>query len=313
MKNRPLFSIIIPLYNKEIFIENTLKCVLNQTFVNFEVLIINDGSTDKSVEIVSQYKDSRLNIFHQTNQGASSARNKGIELARGKYITFLDADDYWRKDFLEVFYHLINKFPKQKVFSAAIKIETSYNIIKAKYSLSNEVEPNIFIENYFKGSMKYSLICTSCAVFNKEIFNKVGIFDREIPSGQDIDLWIRIGMHYQILFFNKVLAHYVMDINSLSRNKKYKQIKMRFQKYEEQEKKDIFLKKFLDYNRYSEALTNKIEGNHENFSILENGIAYENLSLKQKILINSPQFMLKNLVRLQPVLIKLKLRNSVYK
>ena len=142
------FSIIIPLYNKEKFIESTLKSVFDQYFTDFEILIVNDGSTDLSEEKAKQFADPRIRYFLKENGGASSARNYGIEKAQSNYITFLDADDYWYPTFLQEMCEKINRFPKQKVFSAAIEIETSKKTIPAVYSIekTNDFE----IVNYFK-------------------------------------------------------------------------------------------------------------------------------------------------------------------
>ncbi|QYS90674.1 glycosyltransferase family 2 protein [Flavobacterium covae] len=96
-KNTFLFSVIIPLYNKENYIYNTLISVINQTYTYFEIIIVNDGSTDKSLEIVKNINDSRIKIFEQNNKGVSSARNLGIKNATGSLIAFLDADDLWKK------------------------------------------------------------------------------------------------------------------------------------------------------------------------------------------------------------------------
>ena len=96
----PFFSIVIPLYNKEPFIEKTIQSVLDQTFKDFEIIIINDGSTDKSLGEVECLNDERISIFTIINQGVSHARNHGIHKAKGHYIAFLDADDYWESEFL---------------------------------------------------------------------------------------------------------------------------------------------------------------------------------------------------------------------
>src|SRR5690606_9179050 len=181
----PYFSIIIPLYNKEKYIENTLKSVLNQSFSDFEVIVINDGSTDQSVAMVEKIKDPRIHIVHQENQGVSVARNKGIEAAKAEFICFLDADDSWKEDFLNETHRLINTYSNEKVFCAAIEILTKSSVINAQYTVGNKVEENVYIENYFTASMKYSLICTSCSAFHKSVFLEVGNFDEEIRSGQD--------------------------------------------------------------------------------------------------------------------------------
>ena len=128
----PFFTVIIPLYNKENFIENTLKSVLNQNFTDFEVIIINDGSTDKSEEKVFRFKDSRILYFLKSNEGVSATRNFGIEKANAQYIAFIDADDYWYPDFLQEMYRYITLFPEQKVFSSAIETETLKKIIRIR-------------------------------------------------------------------------------------------------------------------------------------------------------------------------------------
>ncbi|HLW62896.1 MAG TPA: glycosyltransferase family 2 protein [Flavobacterium sp.] len=310
----PKFSIIIPLYNKESFVSKSLKSVLNQTFTDYEIIVINDGSTDKSVAVVEQINDKRIKLFHQKNQGVSVARNKGIALAQANYICFLDADDFWHTDFLQKMYELINFYSNEKVFSAAIQIQTKTALMKAYYKLTNKVAKDIYKENYFKGSMEYSIICTSCAVFERSVFTKCGVFDEEIKSGQDVDLWIRIGAEYPVIFLNKILSTYVYDINSLSRNRLYKtEIKLKYSKYKDIEERVPFAKKYLDYNRYSEILTNKLNGNKENVRLLKSQINLKNLRLKQRLLIQLPNFILKILYDLQPLFIKLKLRKTVYK
>ncbi len=203
----PFFSIIIPLFNKENFIENTLESVLKQSFSDFEVLIINDGSTDTSEEKALAFKDERIKYYLKKNGGVSSARNFGIEKAQSEYITFIDADDFWYPNFLEEMNNAIGRFPELKVFSAAIEVETSKKVIPSSYSIIKTGDFEIV--NYFQASSKESVIWTSCAVFHKSIFEITGVFDPKIQISEDTDLWIRIGIHYPILFSWKILARYV--------------------------------------------------------------------------------------------------------
>lgn len=310
----PFFSVIIPLYNKESYIEKTLNCVLNQSFSDFEVIIVDDGSTDGSVSIVKQINDGRIRLFHQENQGVSVARNKGMELSESDYFCFLDADDEWENDFLETFYKTITKFSEYKVFSAAIKIETDNKVIPARYALKNHIEGNYYIENFFQASTLSSILWTSCAVFHKSVFHKSGIFDISIRSGQDMDLWIRIGVNYKIVFIRKILAKYVFDSNSLSRNVAYKKnTKIRYDKFRNLEKQHREIKKFLDLNRYSEIITSKLVGNNSIANELKKEINFKNLGPKKIILMNCPTYILKKLLYIQPFLIKLGLRKSFYK
>ena len=104
-----MFSVIIPLYNKSHTIERALKSVLNQTYKNFEAIIVDDGSTDNGIEIVNKYtSDARIKILKQKNQGVSIARNEGVKNSLYQYIAFLDADDEWEKDYLETVLKIAN-------------------------------------------------------------------------------------------------------------------------------------------------------------------------------------------------------------
>ena len=307
----PFFSVIIPVFNKEKFIEATLKSVLNQIFIDFEILIIDDGSTDNSAKIIKRFDDPRIRYFYKENSGVSSARNDGIEKAQSNYISFIDADDYWYPDFLEEMYKIIQKHPEQKVFSAAIEIETSKKVIPASYSIikTNDHE----IVNYFTASYKETVICTSCAVFHKSIFEETGNFDIAIKSGQDTDLWIRIGMNFPIVFSWKILARYVYDENSLSKNKNYLNKKINFSKFEEHEKTNPSLKKFLDLNRFSLAIKSKLIADEENFNFYSKAIDLKKITIKKRILLLMPSVILKPLINLKLILANNGFGNSVFK
>jgi glycosyltransferase involved in cell wall biosynthesis len=307
----PFFSVVIPLYNKENFIEVTLKSVLNQSYTNFEVIIINDGSTDNSAQIISKFDNSRIRVFNKENAGASSARNYGIEKAQSSYISFIDADDYWYPTFLEEMFEKINRFPDFKVFSAAIEIETLKTTFPAQYSIkkTNDFE----IVNYFTASTKETVICTSCAVFNKAVFEEVGDFDTEIKSGQDTDMWFRIGLKYPVLFVWKILARYVYDENSLSKNKNYLDTKVDFSKFTEEEKINPEIKKFLDLNRFSLAIKHKIAGNEKGFENYYDDIDLKKLALKKRVLLLLPAFILRLLISTKTALTNMGFGSSVFK
>src|SRR5690606_15574762 len=114
-----MFSVIIPLYNKELSVTETLRSVLNQTFTDFEIVIVNDGSTDNSLEIVSKIKDPRITLVNKENGGVSSARNRGIQVAKRDWIVFLDGDDIWFPNHLETLAEMIGRFSLDKVFCTA--------------------------------------------------------------------------------------------------------------------------------------------------------------------------------------------------
>ncbi|MFC6877478.1 glycosyltransferase family 2 protein [Flavobacterium myungsuense] len=305
------FSVIIPLYNKEKFIENTLNSVLNQSFTDFELIIVNDGSTDTSQEKVLQYSDSRIRYFYKENEGVSSARNYGISVAQSEYIAFIDADDYWLPDFLKEMLQNIYQFPNEKVFTAAFEIETLNKIIPAVYSIKKLNDCQVV--NYFEASKKESVIWSSCAVFHKSVFEKIGNFDANLKNAEDVDLWIRIGLIYPIVFNWKVLAKYVYDTNSLSKNYSYSVNPYFFNKYIELEKSNLSLKKLLDYNRFSIALKCKLNNDMSNFYFFYEGINLMNLSIKKRVLLHLQPFVLKILIKINHILARIGLMNSVFK
>ncbi len=306
------FSIIIPLYNKENFIANTIQSVLDQTFQDFEIIVINDGSTDKSEEKLLQFKDSRIYYFNKENKGASAARNYGIEKASANFITFLDADDYWYPTFLETMFTIISKVPNQKVFSAAIEFDTSKKVISAQYSIS-KTNDEFEIVNYFKASLKETVLCTSCAVFHPSVFAEIGNFDSKIKSGEDTDLWIRIGLAFPVVFSWKILARYVYDPKSLSKNKNLIKEKIDFSKFEEAEKTNSDLKKFLDLNRFSLAIKSKLAGEKVLFYKYSNPIDLKKLGWKKRILLRLPAFALHILISFKTALANVGMGSSVFK
>jgi glycosyltransferase involved in cell wall biosynthesis len=305
------FSVIIPLYNKENFIENTIKSVLQQTFADFEIIIINDGSTDKSEEIVLNIQDKRIRYYNKKNEGVSLTRNFGITLANADFISFLDADDYWYPDFLKVMFDYCTRFPQQKIFASAIEIETTKKTFPAQYSINKEFDFELV--NYFKASTKESAILTSSAVFNKEIFTKIGVFDPKIKSGQDTDLWIRIGLEYPILFIWKILVRYIHDENSLSKRPDLMYSKMDFTKFTEFEKTNSDLKYFLDLNRFSLAIKSKLISNKTLFDYYYSGIDLNKIGFKKRFLLRLPSYLLKILIEIKLKLANLGFGSSVFK
>ena len=305
------FSIVIPLYNKEKYIENTLKSVLNQSFIDFEIILVNDGSTDNSEQIVFQFNDNRIHYFYKKNEGVSIARNFGIEQAKSNFICFLDADDFWYEDFLQTMYTYIIKFPTYKVFSSAIEIETPKIIFPAQYSIkrNNDFE----IVNFFEASEKECVIWTSSAIFHKSVFKKTGVFDPNIKISEDTDLWIRVGLNYQILFIWKILARYVYDKQSVSRDTNYIFEESSFAKYYEEEKTNKKLKKYLDLNRFSVAIKNKLNDDLINFQKKYEAIDLNNLGLKKKFLLKLPTSILKKLIYLKLFLAHLGIGKSIFK
>lgn len=208
-----MFSVVIPLYNKRLSIRNTLQSVLDQTFENFEVIVVNDGSTDNSASIVEKFSDPRIRLIHQENQGVSAARNRGIQEARNEWIALLDGDDLWLEDQLATFAYMIKLFPEEKVFATSY-IRSNENLPKKQ---DNSIE---VIEDYFKRVVNGHFVWTGIMCIHNQVFKIVGDFNTKICRGEDLDQWARIGESYQYIKSKKVTALYKIDSENRLTGKK---------------------------------------------------------------------------------------------
>lgn len=291
------FSVIISVYNKEKYIKHTIESVLNQTFSDFEILIVNDGSTDKSEAVIKSIVDQRIRLISTQNEGASQARNTGMKAASSNYIALLDGDDTWDHSYLQHMYDAICKFPYIKIFTAGVSQKYNDKVVPVEYSFNpTELYSK---HNYFKASKKYTLITSSSVVFHESILAKTGLFDTSLISGEDTDLWIRFGLHFDILFVNKRLATYNYDVSSLSSTSFDLNKKPKFDKYFDQEKENPFLKKFLDRNRYAMAILSKLQDDKENFFYFTSHLNTSNISQRQRLLINAPKWLLILFLKIQ--------------
>ncbi|WP_051526833.1 glycosyltransferase family 2 protein [Alkanindiges illinoisensis] len=212
-----MFSVVIPLYNKELSIENTINSVLEQTYQDFEIIVVDDGSTDQSAQLIERIQDPRIRIIHQDNQGVSAARNRGIKEAKQEWIAFLDGDDLWENGHLEEICKMMSMFPDEKVFV------TSFEYSDKRKTFKHPRNTPIFkIENYFKEAIQESLIWTSIAVISRECFSKVGYFNNNLNRGEDLDLWARLAKYYAIIKSQRVTAIYNLeDSKSLTKTKSH--------------------------------------------------------------------------------------------
>ena len=303
------FSVIIPLYNKEAYIGDTLKSVLNQTFQSFEIIIVNDGSTDNSLKITKKFNDKRLRIYTQKNQGVSFARNYGIEKAKSEYIALIDADDLWCNNHLMELKKSIEKFAEAGLYCNNYEINYNGKFVKpARINLEYENTP-VIAKDFFKASITNSLAWTSSVGFSKKTFDTLGGFDPNLETAQDLDLWIRMALNYNVVFNPVVTMRYNLHIdNSLSKSK-LNTIRYDFiNKYAKQEKQNASLKTYLDVNRYALALRCKLNNEKELYNKLKEDIDYTNLNWKQQLLIRASK---KTLIRLKSLQNRL-IKNSIY-
>jgi glycosyltransferase involved in cell wall biosynthesis len=305
------FSVIIPVYNKERFLVHTVNSVLNQSFTDFELLLIDDGSTDNSPVLLNQFTDERIKLISQTNQGVSAARNLGIKETKAPYIAFLDADDLWESDHLETLFHYCTQFPDESLFNTAKTIDTGHQLIPARYAIDKTADYELV--NFFEASRIEPAIWTSSVVIKKTALDQVGVFDTGIKSGQDLDLWIRLGLEFPVVFIWHRTARYTYDAQSLSKQTNLTPKKMNFESYAEWEFKNPALKIYLDWNRYSLGIKSKLRGDWAYYSQMKQQINWENLSFKKKLLFRLPVGLLRMGLFLQPLMIRLGLRSTLFK
>ena len=215
------FSIIIPLYNKEKYIERCINSILSQSYNKYEIIVVNDGSTDKSYDLVEHYSDSRISIINQENKGVSVARNQGVIFSNYDYVTFIDADDTWEVNYLFELKKLINIFPNAGLYG--LNNYFKYANGSQYFNEYNELfNGNIsgLIPDYFLLFSKYgkSPFSNSNCCFPKNIFQEEGGYQEGIKLTEDSDLWCRIALKHSIAFNRKPLATYYIEISENTRS-----------------------------------------------------------------------------------------------
>lgn len=215
------FSVIIPLYNKAPYVAKAIESVLSQTFTDYELIIIDDGSKDDSFAIALKAIEGRGNchIYRQKNAGVSVARNNGVAFSHGEYLCFLDADDWWDEHFLDGMSKLIDEFPDAGIYG------TSYIIVN-ETKHKTRVSP-IGVEHGFeKGYINYCQVyaktlamplTSNSVAIPRKVFEEMHGFPKGIMLGEDFILWIHIALKYKVAFLNKPLAYYNQDVDLVNR------------------------------------------------------------------------------------------------
>lgn len=210
----PAVSVVIPLYNKSPYIARALNSVLAQSFQDFEVIVVNDGSTDGGEEIVSAYNDIRIHLINQKNQGVSAARNHGIDAARAELIAFLDADDEWLPEYLNTILRLRKKYPEAGMYTTArysIYPDGSKSVSHCSGIPNNweGIIPSVFKSAALDGSFPG---VTSSTAVPKKVLTKIGFFPEGVSMSEDTDTWGKIGLYYKNAHSSKPLAIYYKDV-----------------------------------------------------------------------------------------------------
>ncbi|MCP4716879.1 MAG: glycosyltransferase family 2 protein [Deltaproteobacteria bacterium] len=205
----PTVSVVIPSYNRAHCIEKAIDSVLEQSYrEEVEVILVDDGSTDNTRDVVGKY-DERVRYFYQENQGIPGARNTGISNAAGKYVAFLDSDDYWRPEKLARQMQLFDEHPEYGLVGsccASVRLDGSFKE-KNREGKSGWVLNDLFRANFIR---------TSAAVIRRDCFDAVGLFDVGQKQAQEYDLWLRMAAQFQVGFINESLTVYVDNPKGVS-------------------------------------------------------------------------------------------------
>jgi glycosyltransferase involved in cell wall biosynthesis len=200
-----MFTIVIPLFNKEKYIRRAVDSVLLQVFEEFEIIIVDDGSTDNSISKIADISDIRLKIISQANKGVGAARNTGISNASFSWIALLDADDVWTINHLNELKNIIEDFPSSgMVATQIVSIDTNSKI----HHISVESEGTIrSIDYFFEASKDSSIVSSSSVAIRKDVFRSIGGF-RDYKTGEDLEYWARIALDYPVAISEKVTSYY---------------------------------------------------------------------------------------------------------
>lgn len=206
----PFFSVVIPLYDKEHFVERAVLSVLTQEFADFEIVVVDDGSTDAGPEIVSGIHDVRLRLLRKNHTGVSDTRNHGVEAARASRVAFLDADDEWEPAFLSTIFGLIQRFPEAGLYATPFRIvgKNGSQEVCCGAEFRDKKHPEI-VRNFFRASWKNRMpVTTSCVCVTKDALGAIGGFPAGIFSGEDQAVWARLALNSPVVIGRRCEATY---------------------------------------------------------------------------------------------------------
>lgn len=212
MNDAPLVSVVITAYNASKWIRETLKSVLAQDFTDFEVVVVDDGSTDDTAQVIAAYGRS-VRCIQRPNGGQPSARNAGIRAARGEYIAFVDADDLWAKEKLRFQMDLIKRTRLAWVYCDAVAFDDKsgrrlFRFGKANHQYDGNILKSLFITSF---------IPSPTPIVRRTVFEHVGYWDENIKVAEDWNMWLKIAAHYPVGLVSKPLAFYRCHSKSASR------------------------------------------------------------------------------------------------
>jgi len=212
----PIISVIVPAYNAEKTIVETISSVLRQSFGDLELIVINDGSTDKTLELINTISDARLQVFSFSNGGLSVARNRGIHLAKGEYLAFLDADDLWTHDKLSAQITALKQYPEAGVsYSWIYSMDEQGESIKPgiSFNFQGDVYPDLLVNNF--------IVNGSNCLITREAIELIGEFDSTVDGAADWDYWLRLAAKFPFVLVPKYQIFYRGSSGTMSAKIEY--------------------------------------------------------------------------------------------
>ena len=220
-----MFSVIIPVYNGEKFIKNAIESVFMQTVSDWELIIVNDGSSDNTLAVLEKYRENeKIKIVSQPNSGVSVARNTGVENSEGDYIAFLDADDVWHENHLEVMKNLAEKYPAAGLIGTFTRVELVNHEVISECEYFKDKSHEVYLEDFFaeyhrdKSAKMFTVITT---VVSREAFNKAGGFPVGCKIGEDLELSLVIAAYYPVVLSPVATATYKKENSTATKNKSF--------------------------------------------------------------------------------------------
>lgn len=287
-----MISVVIPLYNKEKYILETLESVLSQTYEDFEVIIVDDGSTDSSLELAKSVNDSRIKIVkHLKNKGLSAARNTGIIKSKRTVISLLDADDKWEPTYLKEVVKLFEDFPKASLYGVGYQevygVNDKRNI---KISIDKtQRNQRFYVTDFFMSNLGMPIVCPSSFSFKKDIFKSIETFDESIDFAEDVDFYIRSNLMFQMAYSYRALVSVNMNVQGQMTSQPLGIKKLPdLQSFENENSNNLSLLKYLNFKRYMFAMKYKWNSNKKGLNFMLNSLDKTQLTLKQRVLICLP-------------------------
>lgn len=306
------FSIIIPLYNKEDYVLNTLNSIFQQTFSNYEIIVVNDASTDNSLQLVKELNDKRIRIIeNKENLGLSATRNTGISHAKNNYIAFLDADDCWHTTFLERIASLIEEFPDEGVFATCYEENFNGKRLSPKINIPDHKKGTSFlITNFFKLNMYRLILTQSCFVAKKQVLENINGYDIAVTFAEDIDFYIHcfsknnLAYHYETCHTQNTTVTSSLTQSS-TRDKTYPDLTKKLGL-------SLDIDKFIYFYMYCFCQRLKLEKRLDEVQKLRKEIDVKYLNFFQTVLLYLPHPFYKLLVKLKKFLIRLGVQVNTY-